>query len=237
MMFRPGPMSPSEAAEASWLSRVVRNLCRLHVTGARSFSRTGDGVISMDVGSPAGDFVWLYVIGDDGNPEPDTRYDYRVVTFTDAGGWAFDGSGTVTAKLVRAPIGEYSQVYRKKLQQGDVVLARPSATEPGFFECQFEPRTALKGKLNATLTKGGSSTMSVYAYNGSAEAWTGETLTVFDWELSTGQTVASGSNVHANYMGGRWYVVGAQCTADAVEAVPAPASLTVTLHTSTVSVT
>lgn len=62
----------------------------------------------------------------------------------------------------------------------------------------------LRGTLTGTLTFGGSTTMTV--------AGTGATLTVNDWLLSSGQTVASGKQVTAFLdANGNWYVDGAQC--------------------------
>lgn len=74
-------------------------------------------------------------------------------------------------------------------------------------------RTKVKGVLDATLTQGASTTMSVWEYSGS-EGDTGENLTVYDWLLDTGQTVASGARVTAFYdaNSGRWYVDGARCS-------------------------
>lgn len=69
----------------------------------------------------------------------------------------------------------------------------------------------LRGKLDGTQSYQGSAVMSVWAWNGTAEADTGENVTVYDWHLSSGQTIASGKQVTAAFVGGRWYVVAAQC--------------------------
>jgi hypothetical protein len=69
----------------------------------------------------------------------------------------------------------------------------------------------LRGKLDGAMVFGGSAVMSVWAWTGSAEADTGENVTVGDWLLSSGQTIAAGKNVVAGYVGGRWVVIGAQC--------------------------
>lgn len=224
-------LSPARSAvSTATLAVDDRVLIRRNVADVNEYE-----IVAALAGSQAEGF-WAYIISDDGATESSTLYSFRVVTWTSAGGWAFTGAGTVDAKLKRAPIGEYSQVYRKKLQAGDVVRAWPSPTEAGFYECQFEPRTVLKGKLDSAMVKGGSSTMSVYAFGGSAEAWTGETITVFDWVLSTGQTIEAGSNVEIGYMGGRWYVIAAQCDSDANAVSPSAASLAITMKTATVTV-
>jgi hypothetical protein len=69
----------------------------------------------------------------------------------------------------------------------------------------------LRGKLDGAMAFGGSAVLSVWAWTGSAEADTGENVTVWDWLLSSGQTIAAGKNVVAGFIGGRWYVLSAQC--------------------------
>jgi hypothetical protein len=68
-----------------------------------------------------------------------------------------------------------------------------------------------RGKLDGSQSYQGSAVMSVWAWNGSAEADTGEDVTVFDWHLKTGQTIAAGTQVTAALVGGRWYVIASQC--------------------------
>lgn len=75
-------------------------------------------------------------------------------------------------------------------------------------------RWMIRGKLAGTLGVGGSATLNVWAWNGSAEAATGETLTVYDWLLKTGATaIASGKKIVAelDLSSGRYYVTGAEC--------------------------
>jgi hypothetical protein len=69
----------------------------------------------------------------------------------------------------------------------------------------------LRGKLDGAQNFQGSAVMSVWAWNGSAEADTGENETVFDWHLKSGQSIAAGTQVTAAMVGGRWYVIAAQC--------------------------
>jgi hypothetical protein len=74
-------------------------------------------------------------------------------------------------------------------------------------------RQVTKGKLAGALSSvGGSATMNVWERSGGAEAWTGETLTVYDWLLKSGQSIPSGTRVTALIVNGRWYVNGAQCS-------------------------
>lgn len=55
--------------------------------------------------------------------------------------------------------------------------------------------------------------MSVYEHNGTSEVDTGEKITVHNWLLNTGQSIASGTKVIAGYdfNSGRWYVIAASC--------------------------
>jgi hypothetical protein len=69
----------------------------------------------------------------------------------------------------------------------------------------------LRGKLDGAQSYQGSAVMSVWAWDGSAEADTGENVTVFDWHLKTAQSIAAGTQVTAALVGGRWYVIAAQC--------------------------
>lgn len=69
----------------------------------------------------------------------------------------------------------------------------------------------LMGKLDGAMAYQGSATMSVWAWDGAADSDTTENVTVYDWLLSSGDTVASGARVVAAYVGGRWRVIGAEC--------------------------
>lgn len=81
-------------------------------------------------------------------------------------------------------------------------------------------RFTAKGKLDGILYPGGRATMSVWRWNqvatGTAtsdveESDTGENIYVYDWLLSSGQTIAAGMKVVATLIDGRMYVTGAQC--------------------------
>jgi hypothetical protein len=77
------------------------------------------------------------------------------------------------------------------------------------------PRTRVKGKLDGALTFGGSQTLSIWRHSGVAEVDTNEDITVYDWLLASGQTIASGRKVVAVKMetatGFRWYVISSEC--------------------------
>ena len=68
-----------------------------------------------------------------------------------------------------------------------------------------------KGKLDGAMAYQGSAVMSVWEYEDTAEADAGADVTVHDWLLATGQSIAEATNVVAAEIAGRWYVIGAQC--------------------------
>lgn len=69
------------------------------------------------------------------------------------------------------------------------------------------------GKLDGSMSFDGTATMSIWKWDGSTMADTGENVTVRDWLLASGQTIASGTRVVAiKHRGGQWFVVGAQCS-------------------------
>lgn len=90
---------------------------------------------------------------------------------------------------------------------------KASDSKPIFDVIASAKDAFIRGKLDGTLSYQGSATMSIWWYNGSAEADSTENVTVYDWLLSTGQTIASGKQVTAAWdsRSGRYYVTGAQC--------------------------
>jgi hypothetical protein len=70
----------------------------------------------------------------------------------------------------------------------------------------------VKGVLSSTLTYRGSAIMAIWSWNGSAEAANGGSVTVHAWLLNSDQSVASGTEVVAHWINGRYYVTGAACT-------------------------
>lgn len=122
--------------------------------------------------------------------------------------WAWNGS-------VEADTGVNVTVYDWPLSTGETIASGTRVTAQGlngrYYVTGAQVRQKLKGKLDGTLSYGGSATMSVWAWNGSAEADTGVNVTVYDWLLVSGQTIASGKQVTVACMDGRYYVTGAQC--------------------------
>jgi hypothetical protein len=68
-----------------------------------------------------------------------------------------------------------------------------------------------RGVLDGALSQGGSATMSVWDWNGSAEDDTTEDITVRDWMLKSGQSISAGKKCVAILFGSRWYVIAAEC--------------------------
>jgi hypothetical protein len=75
----------------------------------------------------------------------------------------------------------------------------------------FLADSMLIGKLDAELTAGGSATMSIWTGAGGSESDSTENVTVYDWLLGSGQTVASGKKVVVAYINGVPYVIAAEC--------------------------
>ncbi len=71
------------------------------------------------------------------------------------------------------------------------------------------PRGVVFGKLDGILTDGGSIAMSVWS--GAPLADSGDTVTVYDWFLESGGTLASGTKCKAVWYHGRLYVTAAEC--------------------------
>lgn len=79
------------------------------------------------------------------------------------------------------------------------------------FAALVLPPFMRRGKLDGNLTVGGSATMSIWYWNGSAEADNGSNITVYDWML--GETLVAGKKVAATWceLSSRWYVTSAEC--------------------------
>ncbi len=68
------------------------------------------------------------------------------------------------------------------------------------------------GKLDGSLSQGGTATVSVWEWNGSAFADRGDNITVHDWLMKVGATaIASGKKVTCVMMNGIWVVWEAEC--------------------------
>jgi len=118
------------------------------------------------------------------------KEDYAAVTDSDA------------AKLTRSSIGT-----------ARILWADSGSSERWAIVRLGQWVQKLRGKFDGSLSFGGSATMSIWYYNGSADADTGENVTVYDWHLSTGQTVASGKQVSAfrEDASSRWILDATQC--------------------------
>lgn len=99
----------------------------------------------------------------------------------------------------------------RTLPTGTLCWIEPDPTSTGYVIVSTGTNKLLIGKLDGTMNYAGSATMSVWAWNGSADADTTVNVTVYDWLLKSGQSIASGTQVVAAYVGGRWRVIGAAC--------------------------
>lgn len=67
-------------------------------------------------------------------------------------------------------------------------------------------------KLDGSLSTGGTATASIWTWDGSSFADSGDDVTVHDWLLASGQTVASGTKVIIElHRTGIWIVTEAEC--------------------------
>jgi hypothetical protein len=129
-------------------------------------------------------------------------------------------AGVTQVRLTGADVG------RAEIVDGETVLMASAAggAEVLWAEAGSSERWAIvriggvtasfiRGKLDGTMSYQGSATMSIWAWNGSAEADTGDNVTVWDWKLSSGQNIPSGTQVDAAWdpRSGRYYLTGRQC--------------------------
>lgn len=69
----------------------------------------------------------------------------------------------------------------------------------------------LVGYLDEEMVKDGDAVLSVWEFNGSADADTGRNVVIYDWLLKTGQVNSAGLKAVAAFIGGRWRLIETQC--------------------------
>jgi hypothetical protein len=132
---------------------------------------------------------------------------WALVDFSDAGhGFAAPEAGE-TGALASAGSGPARVVWKESgtgVKKALVLLGAGASASARKF---------LRGVLKTTLTFGGSAVIDVRAWNGSAQADTGEDLTVYDDFLSSGQTAAAGAIIGAcrDDNDQRWYAIVERC--------------------------
>ena len=99
---------------------------------------------------------------------------------------------------------------------GKWVLCRPIGSANGtvweIVGWEQAEDDSILGKLSGTLSQGGSASMAVWAWNGSAFAATGDTVAVYDWLMKVGvAAIASGKKIASKKMGGIYVVWEAEC--------------------------
>src|SRR5262249_53520426 len=77
------------------------------------------------------------------------------------------------------------------------------------------PFTEFPGKLDGSLSRGSSATVSIWTSGASAPATGVDTtwnVTAYDWLMKSGATaIASGKKVIVRWFGNAWYVIEAEC--------------------------
>ena len=210
-----GPLIVNGQVSASGLKALARTAQQGQPATGAGVSRLGSGFAPVH----DRDDVFLAVVFEVEGTGADAKYSIREKHLK--GGYAGAAAGDLedrpSFREGRKAVNpaRWAGYLSGNLSVGDLVLARRSVADANEWEILAQVVAAAvtkkKGKLDGTLSFGGSATMSVWQWNGSAEADTGENVTVYDWLLSSGQTVASGTQVTAFYDGVRWYLDGAQC--------------------------
>lgn len=86
-------------------------------------------------------------------------------------------------------------------------------TEKSVTFAVQQPINTFIGKLNGTLSVGGSAAVSVWKGTANSESdETGLDVTCYDWLMKSGATaIASGKKVVVKWINGIWYIVEAEC--------------------------
>lgn len=148
----------------------------------------------------------VYVVGSLPIPAADENGDGIGAVTCDWPAWAkYESSDGTPAIGEIWGAGAGSWLLRKG-QPGFLIVSDPDTTDEIVRVERVDH--LLMGKLDGTLSFEGSATMSIWAYNGSAYADTTADITVYDWLLDTGDSIASGTQVVAAFVGGRWCVIG-----------------------------
>ena len=95
--------------------------------------------------------------------------------------------------------------------KGNWVLCRPWGSQNGIV-WQLAEGCEIIGKLDGSLSQGGSATLSIWSGVPGSEADSGYNVIVHDWVMKSGATaIASGKKCVAQLIGGSWYVTQAEC--------------------------
>lgn len=181
---------------------------RLHAVERRIKERLPSGGVFLPEETPPPYVdVWAQITS---TTQTDSRYPATIYS-NDGNAATFTAISAAAGAWVDTPNGETltTGVYLRAVPAG----IKAADGKPIFYAVGTAKDQNIRGKLDAELTYQGSATMSIWWYNGSAEADSGDNVTVYDWLLSTGQTIASGKQITAAWdaRSGRYYVTGAQC--------------------------
>lgn len=121
--------------------------------------------------------------------------------------WATDDTTTLEVDVRGFAPSTFVKTESLFLLAKDVLNVRYDS-QLGLF-VPIDPPVERFGMLDGILSYGGTAVVSVY--DGTVD--TGRTVTVYDWLLSSGQTIAAGTKVFIKYFhNGKYHVTGAQCS-------------------------
>lgn len=101
----------------------------------------------------------------------------------------------------------------KNYPGGGFTVVGGNNTDKGAALFVQQPVNSLIGKLNGTLSQGGSAAVSIWRGAGGSEAdETNWDITAYDWLMASGATaIASGKKVKIEWINGVWYATQAEC--------------------------
>jgi hypothetical protein len=165
------------------------------------------GIVTSELQQSTIDMSWVQITS---TSQTDNRYPGSLYRRLGADA-SFEIIGSAGYIWVDTPNGE--SLSTSTYYPARISGVKESDSKPIFDVIASSKDAFIRGKLDGTLSYQGSATLSIWWYNGSAEADTTENVTVYDWLLSSGQTIASGKQVTAAWdsRSSRYYVTGAQC--------------------------
>lgn len=136
------------------------------------------------------------------------RYDY---TFAGVQPWTFCGwDDHALFQFSQLPDGRYrcqTRIVSAPYNFGVEEMYHAFSDNPGY-----PGHDHLIGKLDGTLSQGGSATVSVWAGQPGSEADTGKNVKAYDWLMKSGATaIASGKKVTLTRICGVWYATNGEC--------------------------
>ncbi len=135
----------------------------------------------------------------------------RSVCFHDTGkGLMTDARGYPRSKNPSPLLGPNGSPYEGDSQS---LSSRENNGPPNFTRLGERPGRVIKGKLSGSLSPGGQANAIIWYFDGTNMVASTKTITVTDWFLATGETIATGVKIIVWYdeLDDRYYVLGAAC--------------------------